>query len=707
MSNEPLFERPDPSALVAWFASSAFIFGTFAAVAQLALGLVLLLRSPRNERSAVLAVLFVVNGVISGLWAFLTGVPEIFDGITYNTSRVSSTIAKVAGSLDFGTNVLILLFAFLYPKQDRLKSLRRFWPLLVAACLLAPFVLSRVLDISVVHTRAYVVPIDMERFLLAYLPFELTFIVLLTRWTTIWKSALPPVLRNQFTLVFAAFGIRAVHMCIFIPMNFPATLDGGKQFTTPALIAASLLFTAMVVAVAYNVARLWPRAQRESPWERKRTWFVLAFLLVGALEGLINGALLYGGAFHWWGTLSGRLDVMVVRPILIWFAIARTQLMDVRWRSDQAGAAIAAVFVTGAIMAGMYDALDAVGPEAIAWVFSAVTGVACGAGAWFVTMTFLKRDDRAPPAGDLGTYAAAVDEAYRNGEPRPWEAARLAGIRDAMGITQQQHDALVAGVTTFRAAPVWSPGAVILGRYELEEDLGGGGQAMTWKAHDTLDDVPVVLKLAHGASDRNTLEREQATLNRLANPHIIRPLRMERLHGAPLTILPWCADGTLQDVRLDGAELGEVARQMLRALQAAHSKDILHGDVKPSNILRDGDRYVLADFGSSMPARPGLGWSQVTVPLAGTPRFCAPEVLDGAPPTVQSDLYGLAMVLLDLMGAHPIPASLPSHQVATRARTAEPTVPKDAPKSVRKFLEQALSRDPAKRPRRADPRMIA
>ncbi|MGB1586319.1 MAG: serine/threonine-protein kinase [Thermoplasmatota archaeon] len=691
---------------MAWFASSAFIFGTFAAVAQLALGLLLLLRSPRNERSAVLAILFIVNGVISALWSFLTGVPEIFDDIIGNVDRVSEAMARTAGALDFGTNLLILLFVFLYPKQDRFAWLRRSWPVLTILCLVLPFLISAVLPTSIVVTRALSIHIDMETWLLAYLPFELTFIVLLTRWTTIWKTQLTPVVRNQFTLVFAAFGIRAAHLCVLIPVNFPKSLINGKEFTTPALFATILLFSAMVVMLAYNIGRLWPRPQAESPWERKRTWFVIAFLLAGLLQGIINGALIYGGAFHWWGSLSGRLDVMVVRPILIWFAIARTQFIDVRWRSDRFGAGIAGIFVTGAIMAGVFDAINATGSQVVAWVFAAVVGIASGVAAWFVTLTFLRKEDRATPKGDLATYAAAVDEAYRHGEPRSWEADRLSHMRTSMGVTEEQHDALVAGITTFRSTPDWTPGGMVLGRYELEEDLGGGGQSITWKAQDLLDDRPVVLKLSRVAVDRDMLEREQHLLQKSANPHIIRPLRMERLHGAPLLVLPWYEQGSINGRRLPSDEVRKLARHMLSALRTAHRHGILHGDVKPSNILRSREGYILSDFGSAVERPRGMGWSQATLPVVGTPRFTAPEVLDGEHLSPQSDLYSLGLVLLDVMGAHPVPGHLPSHQVVAKARAAKPTPPAQ-PSDLRRLLEQLLAADPEDRPQATTPRLLS
>jgi eukaryotic-like serine/threonine-protein kinase len=208
-------------------------------------------------------------------------------------------------------------------------------------------------------------------------------------------------------------------------------------------------------------------------------------------------------------------------------------------------------------------------------------------------------------------------------------------------------------------------GQVIAGRYRLVEILGRGGMGTVWRAIDEslgrevaikqmllLSDVDVVERLVLYAR----MEREARAAARLKHPGIItvydrgvgrdgRPwIVMEIINGASLGDLI-TAEGRLTPPRVAG-----IGVQILDALTAAHESGVMHRDIKPNNILLDGDRVVLADFGiaaidgDAALTHPGM-------PL-GTASFMSPERIGGQPATTASDLWSVGATLYTAVEGH-------------------------------------------------------
>jgi len=243
------------------------------------------------------------------------------------------------------------------------------------------------------------------------------------------------------------------------------------------------------------------------------------------------------------------------------------------------------------------------------------------------------------------------------------------------------------------------------GGFALRSLMGSGAYADVFRAFDPNLDREVALKLFRHA-DSAAAERlltEGKLLARVDHPNVVRVYGAARHDG--LTGL-WmeCIDGeSLQDSvaagRIyGGREAALIGLDLARGLAGIHAAGVVHGDIKAANILRDARGQIrIADFGS------GLDMATVgrPQPLSGTPLYLAPEVRDGQPPSVASDLYSLGVLLFFLMsGRYPLEAEsidgLQAARAAGRASLRE--LRPELDDGLLSIVEQCLADDPAKRP---------
>src|SRR5215218_9763864 len=133
-------------------------------------------------------------------------------------------------------------------------------------------------------------------------------------------------------------------------------------------------------------------------------------------------------------------------------------------------------------------------------------------------------------------------------------------------------------------------GEMISGRYRLERQLGAGGMAQVWLAHDTQLDRQVALKLLGPDADPQRFEREAHAVASLSHPNICRLFDYGRADGRRYMVFEHLPVGTLED-RLAGrkaladAESEQIAAEIAAGLAHAHERGLIHRDLKPTNIV--------------------------------------------------------------------------------------------------------------------------
>lgn len=254
-------------------------------------------------------------------------------------------------------------------------------------------------------------------------------------------------------------------------------------------------------------------------------------------------------------------------------------------------------------------------------------------------------------------------------------------------------------------------------RYRLETLLGVGGMGAVYQARDLLreqygDPAPhVAVKVLNDDfaeySDANALLYGEFALTvRLRHPHIVRlhGFEVDRASERAFITLELLRGPTLDALLCDRpaglawSELQEIALPLLDALQFAHAQGVLHGDLKPSNVILTDSGLRLFDFGlgqSSEDLLPGLPRLSRARFNAWTVRYAPLELLEDGLLTPAGDLYACACVLYELAtGKHPY-RRLSAKQA--RALQIEPERPADMPTLAWQALRQALAIDPRQR----------
>src|SRR5215218_8568697 len=253
-------------------------------------------------------------------------------------------------------------------------------------------------------------------------------------------------------------------------------------------------------------------------------------------------------------------------------------------------------------------------------------------------------------------------------------------------------------------------GEVIGGRYELEELVGRGGMSNVYRAHDRLLERTVALKLLHDrySDDDEYVERfrrEARAAARLSHPNIVTVIDRGEQEGRQYIVFEHVAGENLKEVvRNRGAlpikQAIELVLQVARALSFAHEHGLVHRDVKPQNVLLNGDgRAKVTDFGIARTL--DVDGVTITGTVLGTSHYISPEQARGEQVDAQSDVYSLGAVLYELLtGEVPFPGDNFVAVAMRHIREEPPSVLEQRPEvSVRlaAAAERALEKDPEKR----------
>jgi len=257
-----------------------------------------------------------------------------------------------------------------------------------------------------------------------------------------------------------------------------------------------------------------------------------------------------------------------------------------------------------------------------------------------------------------------------------------------------------------------------LGGYRLTDRLGRGGISSVYRADDVVLGRPVAVKVLPGwmaASDRQRLDQflhEARAAAQLQHPHVVTIYHVGQQENHYFVAMEYMAGGSLQDLlnrveRLSPSLAASVIRQAARGLAAAHRAGIIHRDVKPSNLLVTSEGMVkVADFGLAGRMEVAGEVGSVSV-VEGTPRYIAPELCLGHPPSPASDVYALGMTWYTLLVGSAAFGGKDSREIFRKhLRAPVPDVTQirpDVPASHAALIAQCLAKLPEDRFESAEP----
>jgi serine/threonine protein kinase/formylglycine-generating enzyme required for sulfatase activity len=254
--------------------------------------------------------------------------------------------------------------------------------------------------------------------------------------------------------------------------------------------------------------------------------------------------------------------------------------------------------------------------------------------------------------------------------------------------------------------------AALHDRYTIERELGRGGMAIVYLAHDRRHDRPVALKTLRPelvpALGPERFLREIQIAARLQHPNILPLHDSGEANGLLYYVMPYVEGESLR-ARLDREgqlpieDALAIACQVADALAYAHSRDVVHRDIKPENILLSGEHALVADFGIARAISEAGGERLTETGLAvGTPAYMSPEQAAAEPRlSGRSDIYSLGCVLYEMLSGQP-PFVGPSAQAVIARKLTDPvpplrTVRESVPVQLEQVILKAMSRAPADR----------
>jgi eukaryotic-like serine/threonine-protein kinase len=255
-------------------------------------------------------------------------------------------------------------------------------------------------------------------------------------------------------------------------------------------------------------------------------------------------------------------------------------------------------------------------------------------------------------------------------------------------------------------------GEVIAGRYELEELCGAGGMSSVYRAHDRLLERKVAIKILHErhGEDAEFVERfrrEARAVAQLSHPNIVTVIDRGSEGDRQFIVFEYVDGENLKElVRRKGvlpiADVVGIGIEIARALAFAHERGLVHRDVKPQNVLLNGDGQAkVTDFGIARSLDVEKGVTQ-TGTVLGTSTYIAPEQASGEKVDERSDVYSLGVVLFELLTGE-VPFSGESFVAVAMKHVSEPPPPvlerrPDTPARLAFAVDRALAKDPADRP---------
>ena len=250
--------------------------------------------------------------------------------------------------------------------------------------------------------------------------------------------------------------------------------------------------------------------------------------------------------------------------------------------------------------------------------------------------------------------------------------------------------------------------ATLRERYRIERELGAGGMATVYLAHDVRHDRKVALKvlrpeLSAILGGERFLAEIKTTAN-LQHPHILSLFDSGEADGLVFYVMPYVEGESLRDrltreKQLPIEDAVRIASEVADALDYAHRHGVVHRDIKPENILLHGGHAQVADFGIALAASRSEGGTRMTETgmSLGTPHYMSPEQAMGEREiTPKADIYALGCVLYEMLTAEPPFTGATAQAIIARVMTEAPrpltlqrhTIPSHVEAAVAKALEK-------------------
>ncbi|HIA01862.1 MAG TPA: serine/threonine protein kinase, partial [Myxococcales bacterium] len=240
-------------------------------------------------------------------------------------------------------------------------------------------------------------------------------------------------------------------------------------------------------------------------------------------------------------------------------------------------------------------------------------------------------------------------------------------------------------------------------RFEIIRPLAKGGFGEVWLGVDHMDgDRRVVIKRLHEGVDTAILAREYDVLRELAHPHIAQVIDFQADDDLNPRLVEDFVDGPdLAEacIGLSYVERGRLLAQVLRALDYVHARGVVHGDIKPSNVLvqRNGDTLSarVIDFGLAKRS------DEATLSVSGTPAYMAPELISGKTANAQCDLYAFGVMAYRIFTGQLPFSGMPLSELCQahmeKLATLPTEVKADLPASLNPVLMRLLEKKPEDR----------
>jgi serine/threonine-protein kinase len=256
---------------------------------------------------------------------------------------------------------------------------------------------------------------------------------------------------------------------------------------------------------------------------------------------------------------------------------------------------------------------------------------------------------------------------------------------------------------------------IIANRYEVLSHLGKGGMADVFLGIDTILNRQVAIKVLRTEMNTDAVsilrfEREAQAAAALAHPNIVEIYDVGDYKGHHYIVMEYVVGQTLKQViksrgPLLNEEAVDIMKQMCSAIAEAHSRGIIHRDIKPQNVIVKADGSIkILDFGIAT-AKGAMQLTQANN-VMGSVHYLAPELARGEPSSPQSDIYALGICLYEMLaGDVPFKAEQAVQVALKHMRDPMPdirTVNSTVPQSIENIITRATAKLPAQRYRSCD-----